>query len=253
MFNKEIFYYYSRSHMFSKKMNEMSKRLLWRRGFGGVARLRNVLVVNAGSSSLKMEIVNDSDEIREWSDDDDDVKNVKNVDCVVHRVVHGGEIYNEASIVNETMLNELEELRALAPLHNPVAVEMIQKYMKIFPDVPHVACFDTAFHTKTMSEVQYRYAIPSNRDETKRIRKYGFHGLNHQYTSREAARQLDLLNKPSAIVVAHLGNGASVCAVRDGRSVNTSMVRPLLRVSLSLTHTQNNVMYMCRVSHLWKD
>ena len=186
--------------------------------------------MNAGSSSLKLEVVNEVDEIRVLSDMNE-VHN-ENVDCVVHRVVHGGEIYNEASIVNEKLLKDVEELSALAPLHNPVAVEKMREAMEVVSNVPHVACFDTAFHTKTMSEVHYRYAIPSNRGETKRIRKYGFHGLNHQYTSREAAKRLGLLDKSSAIVVAHLGNGASVCAVRDGMSVNTSMVC-LLSLSLS--------------------
>jgi acetate kinase len=181
------------------------------------------LVVNAGSSSLKLEIVSDLNEITSLDSMDDVCGD--DVDCVVHRVVHGGEIYSEASIVNETLLRDVEDLSALAPLHNPVAVEKMRDGMRMLPGIPHVACFDTAFHTKTMSEIHYRYAIPTNRKQTKRIRKYGFHGLNHQYVSGEAARQLNLLETSSAIVVAHLGNGASVCAVRDGKSVNTSMVR----------------------------
>jgi acetate kinase len=142
--------------------------------------------------------------------------------AVGHRVVHGGARFGDPVPVDEELIEKVTELVPLAPLHNPANLEGLQVAGKLFPDLPQVAVFDTAFH-QTLPEHAYTYAVPLAWREEHRIRRYGFHGTSHRFVSREAAR---LLGKPADelnAIVLHLGNGASATAVQGGRSVDTSM------------------------------
>jgi acetate kinase len=142
--------------------------------------------------------------------------------AVGHRVVHGGKRFFEPTIVTPLVEINIEDLADLAPLHNPANLEGIRAAEKAFPDVPHVAVFDTAFH-QTLAPDAYTYAIDAELANRYRIRRYGFHGTSHKYVSETAAeflgRPLDELKQ----IVLHLGNGASACAIDGGRSVDTSM------------------------------
>jgi acetate kinase len=142
--------------------------------------------------------------------------------AVGHRVVHGGARFAEPTLVDDEVLEAVADLVPLAPLHNPANLEGLRVARKLFPDVPQVAVFDTAFH-QTMPPAAYTYAVPASWREEHQIRRYGFHGTSHAFVSGVAA---DLLGRPRAetnLVVLHLGNGASATAVRGGRSVDTSM------------------------------
>jgi acetate kinase len=144
------------------------------------------------------------------------------VDAVGCRVVHGGERFRGPTRITDEALAALDELSRLAPLHNPLAVTAIQVCRRRLPEAPTVAVFDTSFH-QTIPEVASLYALPLDWARQRGLRRYGFHGLSHRFVSE---RLLSLLGRPAAgsrLVVCHLGNGASVCAVRDGRSVDTSM------------------------------
>jgi acetate kinase len=142
--------------------------------------------------------------------------------AVGHRVVHGGARFFEPTLITPLVLINIEDLSDLAPLHNPANVEGIKAAQKAFPDLPHVAVFDTAFH-QTMPPDAYTYALETSLAERLRIRRYGFHGTSHKYVSEAAARFLDRPLTRLKQIVLHLGNGASVCAVDRGRSVDTSM------------------------------
>ena len=142
--------------------------------------------------------------------------------AVGHRIVHGGSAYREPVIVDDAVEATIEQLIPLAPLHNPAGLLGIRELRRLLPDVPHVAVFDTAFHS-TMPREAYTYAIPVDLAERLHIRKYGFHGTSYRYVTRKAA---DLLGIPVAeanLVVCHLGNGASMAAIRGGESVDTTM------------------------------
>ncbi|WP_053711283.1 acetate kinase [Streptomyces sp. NRRL B-3648] len=142
--------------------------------------------------------------------------------AIGHRVVHGGMFFTEPTVIDDTVLTEIERLIPVAPLHNPANLTGIRTAQGLRPDLPQVAVFDTAFHT-TMPESAARYAIDPRIADRHRIRRYGFHGTSHAYVSRETAR---LLGKDPAevnVIVLHLGNGASASAVRQGRCVDTSM------------------------------
>jgi acetate kinase len=142
--------------------------------------------------------------------------------AVGHRVVHGGDVFAEPVIVDERLLSTVEDLVPLAPLHNPANLEGLRVARQLFPDVPHVAVFDTAFH-QTMPEHAYTYAVPLAWREEHRIRRYGFHGTSYAFVSRRAADLLGRAVEDTNLVVLHLGNGASAAAIRGGRSVDTSM------------------------------
>ncbi|MBR6171641.1 MAG: acetate kinase [Eubacterium sp.] len=144
------------------------------------------------------------------------------IDAVGHRVVHGGETFSSSVLVNDRVLTEIEAVSDLAPLHNPANLLGIRACMDLMPGVPNVAVFDTAFH-QTMPEKAYMYGIPYRFYEKYKIRKYGFHGTSHSFVSQEAARFLDKPVEETKIIVCHLGGGASVTAVKGGKSVDTSM------------------------------
>jgi acetate kinase len=144
------------------------------------------------------------------------------VAAVGHRVVHGGKRFYAPTVITGKVEQDIDELGALAPLHNPPNLEGIRAARRVFPDVPHVAVFDTAFH-QTLPPDAYTYAIDAEIAEKHRVRRYGFHGTSHKFVSEAAA---EFLGRPLAelrTIVLHLGNGASACAVRGGVSVETSM------------------------------
>ncbi|WP_367110383.1 acetate/propionate family kinase [uncultured Psychrobacter sp.] len=141
--------------------------------------------------------------------------------AVGHRVVHGGREYSKAVRVDEHVLSEVKRLKILAPLHNPANALGIEAVQAIYPDIPQVVVFDTAFH-QTMPPVAYRYPIPSVLYEEEKIRRYGFHGTSHAYVS-ERASQITDTKGPHGWLTAHLGNGCSATAIYDGESLDTSM------------------------------
>jgi acetate kinase len=145
-------------------------------------------------------------------------------DCkaIGHRVVHGGEYFREPELITETVIKRIEELSSLAPLHNPAHVLGIRVATELFPGKPQVAVFDTAFH-QTLPPFAFHYAIPYEYYEKYRIRRYGFHGTSHHYVTQEAARRLGKPYDQLQFISAHLGNGCSATAVKNGRSVDTTM------------------------------
>ncbi|MFR9796976.1 acetate kinase [Streptomyces sp. MS06] len=142
--------------------------------------------------------------------------------AIGHRVVHGGRRFTEPTVIDDTVLAEIERLIPLAPLHNPANLTGIRTARALRPDLPQVAVFDTAFHT-TMPESAARYAIDVETADAHRIRRYGFHGTSHAYVSRATAELLGRSPEEVNVIVLHLGNGASASAVRGGRCVDTSM------------------------------
>jgi acetate kinase len=198
-------------------------------------------VVNAGSSSLKLRVIGGA----EAADDDvtaaadlaavgggvgggTDVESIKAaiesfgpVDAVGHRIVHGGTLYTEPVLINGAVRQRLESLTDLAPLHQPKSLAALDAVSAVLPDTPAVACFDTAFHA-TIPTAAATFALPAEWRTRWELRRYGFHGLSHSYVSRRAA---ELVGAPARlrVVTCHLGAGASLAAVLDGRSVDTTM------------------------------
>jgi acetate kinase len=150
------------------------------------------------------------------------IKNTAEVSVVAHRVVHGGEKFTEATLLTDELVAEMEKLNPLAPLHNPVIIAGIREMRKLFPAVPHVGVFDTAFH-HTLPPYAFLYGLPYEFYEKKAVRRYGFHGTSHNYVALRAAEFLKRRPNELRLVSCHLGNGASICAVDHGRSVDTSM------------------------------
>ena len=144
------------------------------------------------------------------------------IDAVGHRVVHGGERFAASVLLTEEVLAQVEECNDLAPLHNPANLIGIRACQELMPGVPMVGVFDTAFH-QTMPKKAYLYGLPYEYYEKYKVRRYGFHGTSHSFVSKRCAEFLNLDLKNSKIIVAHLGNGASISAVKDGECVDTSM------------------------------
>ena len=220
----------------------------------------SVLVLNGGSSSVKVALVDPStgeraltalaekvgtsDAAVQWRRGDEESSSTPSdtspsgvighllgeltaderasVAGVGHRVVHGGRRFTESVVVDDSVMARLTELTELAPLHLPANREAVEAARRLLPDVPHVLVFDTAFH-RTLPPVAYRYAVPAEWYEQHDVRRYGFHGTSHYYVSRRAA---DLLGRPVEslrVVTLHLGNGCSAAAVRGGESIDTTM------------------------------
>ncbi len=150
------------------------------------------------------------------------LSSLSEIDAVGHRVVHGGETFSSSVKITDEVLEQIEAVSGLAPLHNPANLLGIRACMELMPGVPNVAVFDTAFH-QTMPEKAYIYGIPYSFYEKYKIRKYGFHGTSHSFVSKEAAKLLDKPVEDTKIIVCHLGGGASITAVKGGKSVDTSM------------------------------
>jgi len=150
------------------------------------------------------------------------IQDLGDIDAVGHRVVHGGDRFYESTEITPEIISAIQDFEDLAPLHNPINLLGIRIAKELFPDVPHVAVFDTSFH-QTMSRVAYLYAIPLELHDRFHIRRYGFHGTSHRYVSRRAAEILSLPIDNLRMVTCHLGNGCSMAAIRDGKSIDTTM------------------------------
>jgi acetate kinase len=147
---------------------------------------------------------------------------LSDITAVGHRVVHGGEAYSESALIDEAAIQTIDRLSSLAPLHNPPNLKGILACRELMPKVPQVAVFDTAFH-QTMPPVAYMYPLPRELYDKYKIRRYGFHGTSHRYVHGRARIVSGLEGKPSKIITAHLGNGCSITAIKDGKVIDTSM------------------------------
>jgi acetate kinase len=198
------------------------------------------LVVNAGSTSLKLHLVR--------GDAAEAVDGFVAADAVGHRVVHGGRRFEEPTLITEAVELAIEELSALAPLHNRRALEEIRRAREALPRIPHVAVFDTAFH-RTMPPAAATYAIPARWREEWDIHRYGFHGISVQWVASQVEAE--------RLVVCHLGGGCSVTAVRSGRSVDTTMgFSPLEGVPMATRSGSVDpgaIVYLLRAGHLGVD
>jgi len=150
------------------------------------------------------------------------IQNINEIKAVGHRVAHGGENFKESVLINADVKRDIEKCGELAPLHNPAHLKGILSCEKLLPGIPQVAVFDTSFH-QTMPDYAYMYAIPYEYYEKYRIRKYGFHGTSHKFVAEKACRILSMPFHSSKIITCHLGNGASITAIENGKSVDTSM------------------------------
>jgi acetate kinase len=150
------------------------------------------------------------------------LKSLDEIDAVGHRVVHGGEKYSESVIINKAVEKDIEELFDLAPLHNPANLQGIRAAEELLPKAKHSATFDTAFH-QTIPEYAYMYALPYEFYEKYRIRKYGFHGTSHRYVANKALEICKRAKENTNLITVHLGNGCSITAVNNGKSIDTSM------------------------------
>jgi acetate kinase len=226
-----------------------------------------VLVVNAGSSSLKLRVLGTDDSLLLESDTampdrsaiaellEHALRDVPPVDAIGHRVVHGGVEFTSARLVDASFGGRLEDLSELAPLHNPPAIAAILSLQSLLPALPQVACFDTSFHV-TMPLEASTYALPEAWRDLG-LRRFGFHGLSHAWASRRAA---ELMGRPLSslrLVTAHIGAGASLAAVSGGRSVDTTMgftpLEGLVMATRSGTVDPGVVLWVLRHEHLTVD
>lgn len=198
----------------------------------------NILVLNAGSSSLKFQLLDSYSEATLASGSHEELNSdaafeqavratlesnaEHHIDAVGHRVVHGGEHFSDAAVIDEAVIEAISDCAKLAPLHNPRNLAAIRAARAALPSVPHVAVFDTAFHN-TLPRRAYSYAIDQAVAKKHGIRRYGFHGTSHQFVALEAARYLQRPLEELRLISLHLGNGASACAIEYGRSSETSM------------------------------
>jgi acetate kinase len=239
-----------------------------------MAILAKIIAINAGSSSLKFQLLqmpeeevltkglveriglNDSiftievngEKVKEVKDIQDHseavsmlldklikhniISSLDEIEGIGHRVVHGGEKFNDSVLISDEVLKEIEEISYLAPLHNPANVVGIKAFKNVLPNVPAVAVFDTAFH-QSMPEKSFLYSLPYEYYEQYGIRKYGFHGTSHKYVSERAAELLGRPVEQLRLLSCHLGNGASIAAIEGGKSIDTSMgFTPLAGVTM---------------------
>ena len=160
------------------------------------------------------------------------LENINDIEGVGHRVVAGGEIFSESALITDEVIEQIESLNALAPLHNPANVTGIRAFKKVLPEITSVAVFDTSFH-QTMPPVNFLYSLPYEYYEDFDARKYGAHGTSHQFVAERAAEILDKPYDELKIITCHLGNGASITAVENGESIDTSMgFTPLAGVTM---------------------
>jgi acetate kinase len=160
------------------------------------------------------------------------INSLDEIEGIGHRVVHGGEVFNDSAVITDDVLDKISELSDLAPLHNPANITGIKAFQNVLPNVPAVAVFDTAFH-QSMPESSFLYSLPYEYYEKFGIRKYGFHGTSHKYVSQRAAEMLGRPEEQVRLISCHLGNGASIAAIEGGKSIDTSMgFTPLAGVTM---------------------
>lgn len=150
------------------------------------------------------------------------IKELSEIDAVGHRIVHGGEKFAQSVVITDEVIREIEECSDLAPLHNPANLIGVSACQAVMSNVPMVAVFDTAFH-QTMPKKAYLYGLPYEYYDELKVRKYGFHGTSHSFVSKRLIELIDKQDKESKVIICHLGNGSSITAVKDGKSVDTSM------------------------------
>ncbi len=198
-----------------------------------------ILIINAGSSSLKYKLFYKEQELASGLIEEIgapgkmatqaealqhvcDTLDLSGVEAVGHRVVHGGTLFVSPTLINDDNFMALKKLSPLAPLHNPANIAGIETARRLLPQAKHIAIFDTAFHHK-LPTAAHTYAIDRNMAETLHIRRYGFHGISHQYVTERACQLLASSIESTELITLHLGNGASVSAVQNGHSIDTSM------------------------------
>jgi len=199
-----------------------------------------IAVINSGSSSLKFKLFDMTSQtilhsvlVEHIGEEGSNMKNhhdaleslkidFDKLDAIGHRVVHGGEKLNSSRLIDAEIIESIKSLIPLAPLHNPANLEGILVAQKKAPKTPQIAVFDTAFHT-TMPKEAYLYALPLDMYEKHHIRRYGFHGTSHSHIMKEAALELEKNVDEVNLITLHLGNGASACAIKNGKSIDTSM------------------------------
>lgn len=184
------------------------------------------------------------------------IKSLNEIDAVGHRVVHGGEKFNQSVLITPEIIKQVQSCTELAPLHNPANLKGVDAIAKILPRVPQVAVFDTSFH-QTMPDYAYMYAVPYEYYEKYGVRRYGFHGTSHRYVSKRACDFLGLDYENTKIITAHIGNGGSITAVAGGKSVDTSMGLTPLEGLMMGTRAGNidtgAVLYVANKDHLSND
>lgn len=192
-----------------------------------------VLVVNAGSSSLKLAVIDGEHQlaattVERWEGEDDlkpigsFIEEIDNLEAIGHRIVHGGPRLTESVRIDDEVLDYLDSIEDLAPLHNPRAIAGVRAVRQLLPGIPEVACFDTTFHTD-LPAAAHTYALPKAWNERWNLRRYGFHGISHAYAVRRGAELIGRALSDLRVVSCHLGAGASLAAVREGRCVDTTM------------------------------
>lgn len=160
------------------------------------------------------------------------ISDLNEIDAVGHRLVHGGEKFDHSVLIDDEIIELIKETTPLAPLHNPACLLGVEACQKLIKDIPMVAVFDTAFH-QTMPKENYIYPLPYEYYERYKIRKYGFHGTSHKFVSQRVAEVMNKDIKDLKIITCHLGQGASLCAIKDGKSINTSMgLTPLAGIAM---------------------
>ena len=181
------------------------------------------------------------------------IASLSEIGAVGHRIVHGGEKFASSTLITEEVIAAIEECNELAPLHNPANLIGIRACQECMPGVPMVAVFDTAFH-QTMPKKAFLYGLPYEYYEKYKVRRYGFHGTSHSFVSKRLAELLQLDIHHSKIIVCHLGNGASVCAVKDGKSIDTSMgltpLEGLIMGTRSGSIDPAIIEFICKKEHL---
>ncbi len=199
-----------------------------------------IAVINSGSSSIKFKLFDMYDKsvivdilkenIQNHHKALEEIilnlreKNIdfNSLDAVGHRVVHGADVFSSPTLIDRSVIDKIRDLIPLAPLHNPANLEGIEVSLNIAPQVKQIAVFDTAFHSSMLEEA-YLYALPYEMYEKHKIRRYGFHGSSHSYVLKQSAKELNRSVDELNIITLHLGNGASACAIKNGKSIDTSM------------------------------
>lgn len=201
----------------------------------GLPRALFNITVDGHKQKEIMDIPNHAEAVRILLDKLTDmgiIQSLEEINGIGHRVVHGGEIFTDSVIITDQVIEKIEQLSDLAPLHNPANVTGIRAFREVLPNVPAVAVFDTAFH-QTMPESSFLYSLPYHYYTDYGIRKYGFHGTSHKYVSQRAAELLERPIEQLRLISCHLGNGASIAAISGGKSIDTSMgFTPLAGVTM---------------------